>query len=348
MKRKLTLILIAILTVAMLTGCTGVANSAFAGTYWLPQPTESGVKTIYEKLVYTVSSESESELVPKISSAVTGMTFTVEEGSTFTTELYDENGFYVYKTSLKIGGEYIYDGKGHSVTGDYVETETVFKGMEDKFAPVKTTRRVRSTYPQVAGSVADSNFKTVTYTSTIEYGEKDAVFTVSPDEASKPLFLSAQEPITVKKYNKKAFMDNDLMPLLFRNFKQESTLSYTFSVIEDATGIKREIYARPHVMAVQSTESTADNTAIKPITVKDILFDGVLKTVKFNAFGISFSTTGEYAQSFMYAFYANSIEDDYFGDENSSRHYMVKSFRPSIYDSGYTVYTLKSISHDKD
>ena len=72
---------------------------------------------------------------------------------------------------------------------------------------------------------------------------------------------------------------------------------------------------------------------------------------KFNAVGINFQTTGEFAQTYMTAYYANSISDsndeNKKDDENESRHVMIQCYRPMIYSTGYLVYTLHTATFNE-
>ncbi|MBR2336495.1 MAG: hypothetical protein IKA61_00925 [Clostridia bacterium] len=355
MKKKFSLLLALLLSLGTVVGCNKTPNSGFVGTFWLESYT---VKTVqpdfYEKIEYKVSStEKDDKFAPALYDSNDGyLNFYVdEEKSSYVTELYSENGLYVYKTRLVVFGQYTFGQSGvYTVEGDVTETETTFKGMEDGFACVKSVKRVKNVYPVEQAPTTVDDFVTVTADFTVEYTDKSATLTVSAkDEVSKAHLSAVAEPVTVKKYNKKAFIDNELMLLIFRNFKYENTLSYTFNTIETSTGGLKEINGSAYLTSESVSSDVTKQTAIKTIDMEnsiDNLGVGRLPR-KINAFGITLKTTGEFSQSFAYVYYANSIGDDVNDAQNKSRHYMVKCFRPAIYNIGYLVYTLDTVSHTR-
>lgn len=349
MKKKLSLILSGILCAVLLTGCTKLPNSGFAGTYWTQNPIYKQVEeNFYEKIEYTVTSEAEYE-GKKLDSMGNSenLYFAVDSNkSSYVTELYAENGLYVYKTALTLYGEYVFGGESVVVEGDFTETETTFKGMENGFACVKSVKKIKNVLPTSSKPTSKDEFKTISVTITTEYGEKNATHTLTGDEVSKSYFSSLKEPVTVKKYNKKAYIENDLMMLMARNFSYESSLNYVFSTIESATGELTQMQIAPDSKATNNGESADQTTAFKTLDV-NCQIDDVIRTVKFNTFRIKFSTTGEYAQDFTYAYYANTLDNDTKDEHNLSRHYMVKCYRPAIYNTAYMVFTLDKVSHVK-
>ncbi len=347
MIKKLSILLATFFTVTAFSGCSQSMNSGFAGTYWLASPSFTGVDaTCYEKLEYEITCETKTDYAPAISGE-SSLKFSVDHRSSYVTELYSENGLYVYKTTLSIFGEYKY-GEGNTVAvEDFTETETIFKGMADGFAPVKTVKTISNIVPMVANPSDKGDFVPVKATITTEYGAKNAVHTLTASDTVSKKYLSAlNEPVTVRKYNKDKYIDNELMLLLFRNFKYENSLSYTFKSIESATGQLKEIKGSAKLETIQSgQESSTQTTAIKTITVENCNLGNGIYDVNFNAFGVTFATTGEYGQNFAYAYYANSVEDNLTDVNNESRHYLVKLYRPAIYNSCYIVYTLSSATN---
>ncbi|MBQ7373657.1 MAG: hypothetical protein IJW64_03750 [Clostridia bacterium] len=350
MKKKLSLLLTGILCVGLLTGCTKTSNSGFAGTYWLENPANRQVeKGFYEKIEYAVTTEEEYEGKKITNLEQSGLYFDIDENlSSFVTELYEENGLYVYKTTLTMSGDYIFAGESVAVD-DVTQTETVFKGIENGFACVKSVKKIKNTLPTTLNPTSQSQFTVVNATITTEYGEKNATHTLTTnDEKSKAYFSSLKEPLTVKRYNKKAFIENELMMLMARNFSYESSLNYEFSTIESATGELTTITIAPDVdLTTTSSESSSQSTAFKTLSVENCQIDDVIRTVSFNTFRLKFSTTGEYAQDFAYAYYANSLDSDVKDDHNVSRHYLVKCYKPALYNTCYMVYTLDRVTHVK-
>ena len=145
-------------------------------------------------------------------------------------------------------------------------------------------------------------------------------------------------------------MVNELMLLLFRNFSYDnsSSLSYTFNTIDTSTGTIKGINGSARLPQT-TTESTTTQSAIRGITLESCYIDAINYNhsfIKFNCYGVTFKTTGEYSQEFAYAYYADSIDENT-GLKNDPRHYMVKCFRPAIYNIGYFVYTIKTVTHQR-
>ena len=348
MNKKLSLLLTGILCAGLLTGCARTPNSGFAGTYWLQNPTTVQVpETFYEKIEYTVTTENEYEGTKLTNLNEGDLYFNLDSTkSSYVTELKSENGVYVYTTTLTMSGEYIFAGEGYVVENDVTTTKTTFKGFEDGFACIKSEKTIKSTLPTVSSPTSKEQFVTVSATITTEYGEKNATHTLTADEANKAYFSSLSEPRTIKKYNKDAYIENDLMLLLARNFSYEDSLSYAFSTIESATGELTKLQITPDSKSTStSSDSASQSTAFKTLTVQNCQIDGVIRTINFNTFRLKFSTTGEYAQNFTYAYYANSLDSDAKDPSNLSRHYMVKCYKPALYNTQFIVFTLDRVTH---
>ena len=355
MKKKLSLLLAGLLCFGV-TGCNKVPNSGFAGTYWLESHTATNVeKGFYEKIEYDVSfSEAAGDFMPVLYEMYPDyLNFYVDKDhSSYVTELYEENGLYVYHTTLKVSGKYVYGDITYDVEEDVTETISKFKGKADNFACVETKKTIKNVYPVTQHPSLDKDFVTVSAEINVAYDGKDANVSVeAKDEASKNLLATMQEPVTIKKYvtNKKAYMDNELMLLLFRNFSYDksSSLSYTFNTIDTSTGTIKGINGSARLPRT-TTESTTTQSAIRGFEEDcyiDTISDNHMK-IKFNCYGVTFKTTGEYSQEFAYAYYADSIAEN-IGLKNDPRHYMVKCFRPAIYNIGYFVYTIKTVTHQR-
>ena len=351
MKKRTTLLLAGLLSVSMFASCGKVANSAFSGTYWLEEHSAKNVQAdFYERVEYDVAfSEPDDDFMPNLYEMSDDyLNFVVDDNySSYVTELYAENGLYVYHTLLTVVGRYTFGTLSYEVK-DVTETITKFKGAEDNFACVESKKIVSNAYPVTQRPTSDKDFAKVNAEISVTYdGKKAVVTTTAKDEASKSLLATMQKPVTIKKYetNKKKFIDNELMLLLFRNFSYDNTLSYTFNTIDTSDGVLKEINGAARLP--QATTDTTSQSAVRSFTIDSYIDDANYNPapLKMNCFGVVFKTTGEYAQSFAYAYYAESIEGGIPGAR--PRHYMVKCFRPAIYNIGYFVYTIDTVTHSR-
>lgn len=351
MKKKLSLLLSGILCLGLLTSCGSTTNSGYAGTYWLENPIHKQVdESFYEKIEYKVTTEEDCEGTTLTNLNKDALFLSIDSNkSSYVTELYGENGLYVYKTTLTLYGEYIFAGDGYVVDGDVTQTETSFKGYEDGFACVKSVKTIKNTLPVTSTPTSADDFAVVEATITTDYGPKNATHTLTADEKNKSYFNSLVEPVTIKKYNKKSYIENDLIMLMARNFAYEDTLNYTFSSIESATGELTELKIAPFTKTTSngSSDSATSSSAIRTLTVENCQLDGVIRNVNFNTYRLKFSTTGEYAQDFTYAYYAKSLDNDSDDPQNLSRHYMVKCYKPALYNLFYMVFTIDTVTHTR-
>lgn len=355
MKKKLLALLSALIALATLFSCSGIPNSGFAGTYWLEVPSAQAPEGFYERIEYEISSIDKTDFAGALYPVNSNLKFEVDQAkSAFVTELYSEGDGFVYKTTLNLTGTYTYidEANGinftYTVANDVTTTESWFKGREDGFACTKSVQSVVNTLPLSAFPTSESDFTKVIVETETVYGEKDATHTVRSDDPATAILLNANgEPKTVSDYKKNAYIDNALIPLIFRCFKYENNINYTFSSIEISSGELKGSKGSAKLTTETSPDSSTIQTAIKTMDV-DCKIDGDSRmNVSFNTFGVTISTTGEYAQDYMTAYYANSIGNDVLDANNRSRHYMVKCFRPTLYNTCYLVYTISTVSHTR-
>ncbi len=353
MRKKKILVSAACLAAASaiaLTGCSTSQTQTFSGAYWNDNPKNTGIVPVYEKLKYDVdvvakapfsSSEMKNDdlrLVPD------------KSASYYTVELSAEKGADVYtlKTELKMVGKYEFgENKEYKIEGDTVTTETTFKGYADGLAPVKTVKKVRNVVPSSAVPTEEGQFHTVGYTQTIEYGSSVATSVILPDAGSEDYLKGREETIEYKKYNKKTYVDNDMMLFYFRAFEFEDGFSYTFSVI-DAMG-----QSLSSVKCSGLTDSAGKSTAKTPIKVSSYIETSGGTTQKandktFNCYGVKFATQGEYGQTFLYAYYAVNPKGEEGNDkDNANRHRAIAVYQPALYHTGYVSFTLHETSLDR-
>ena len=357
MKKKLFALISVFLCLATcLLGCGAIANSGFAGSYWLEVPSLTKVPDgFYERIEYEISTETKTDFASTLYPVNEKLTFTVDQAkSAFVTELTSADGGYVYKTTLNLSGTYTYidEENGinftYAVDGDVTTTETTFKGFEQGFECVKSTQSSVNTLPLTAYPTGESDFaKLIVQTETV-YGEKDAVHTVKSDDPTTSVLLTNNGvPKTIGDYKKNAYIDNALIPLIFRCFKYDNSLTYAFSTIEISSGELKGSKGSAKLTSQTTTESSTTQTAIKTMTV-DCKIDGDSRMdVSFNTFGLTVATEGEYSQEYLTAYYANSIGNDVLDASNRARHYMIKCYRPMLYNTCYLVYTLSTVTHTK-
>ena len=357
MKRKLTVFLAILLCFTSLTACGKVQTSSFTGSYWLDNySNKTAPDGFYEKLEYEVTTEKvekteDSDYVGTLVSMGT-IKFEIDKvNSSYVTELYTENGNYVYETSLTVNGTYYYgaDGKKEmKIENDVTKTKTVFKDFENGFKVVSSQKQASNVFPASSSPSSEQDFKKVAYESIIEYGAKEAKVTLKTnDPISKEYFTTLSEPVTVKKYNKKAYIESEIMPLIFRSFKYDSSLVYTFNTIENITGTLKEITGKAKTQTQQTTESQgATQKTIVPMTIELCSLDGgkTRNDLDFDVMGVTFSTTGEFAQTFLTAYYETARRNV---TDTKTRHYMVKAYRPMIYNCTYMVYTLHNVYNER-
>lgn len=324
---------------AALAGCSGSSGVGFAGSYWNVEPSQNAVVAVYEKTTYDVSSVTTSEFS---SSELTNadLSFDVDsKRSSYETELSVEDGRYVYKTRLTIYGTYTYaDGKTFSVEGDVTETEVRFGGLDETLAPVKTTRTARNVFPRNVRPSSEEDFVTAGYTATVEYGDSaELVFT--PDEDSVDKFNVGDGVFRFDGYRKKTFFDDSMMVFAFRAMDYARSFSYSFDTLDIGS---RSVKS---VTCASLTSGNSSDPTVTPMTIKAYTENGSLTNDKtFSTYGVKFSTSGTYGQTFRYAYYAANPKDED-GKEagNPNRHRAVKIYQPMIFNAGYLCFTLNEV-----
>ena len=353
MKKKLLALISVLIILATLLGCSASTNSGFAGTYWLPVASLSHEEGFYEKIEYEVSAEATTDYASSLYAINSKLSFTVDSAkSSYVTELKSDGEGFVYSTTLNLSGTYAYvdQEKGinftYYVDGDTTQTKSWFKNRDNGFACTKSIQSTVNTLPLTAYPTMEDDFTKIIVSTETVYGEKDATHTVTSDDPSTAILLNVNgKPITISDYKKDPYIDNALIPLIFRCFKYENTLSYNFGTIEISSGELKGSRGAARLATQTTEESSNTQSAVKTMVI-DCKIDGNSRMgVSFNTFGVSIATTGEYAQEYMTAYYANSIGNDVLDASNQSRHYMVKCYRPMIYNVCYLVYTLSTVTH---
>ena len=139
-------------------------------------------------------------------------------------------------------------------------------------------------------------------------------------------------------------MDNGLMLLLFRNFKYDGALNYSFSTIEPLSGELQSVTGSIYREVTSAKDSSSTNQyTVCPI--KDVKFDSLPGRAyyTFNVVRMDFSTSGTTGQNFMRAYYAESMQGNT-DTKNFTRHLPVMISQPTIFNTGFLVYELSSVS----
>lgn len=348
MKKRIIASCLVALSACAFVGCGNAAvGTKYVGEYWKKDyDNAAAVSSVYERLVYRVSAEG-YEKDWGGSKVENNLVFDIDESrSRYVTELTTnaDNTRYVYKTELTVYGEYRIDDKVLAVIdGDKIVSSTEFYGFQDGFKPVKSEKTVSNTVLEYKDSGA-YEFEKREYRTTAEY---DGTTALSSAEVVDGNFEAAFEErvknvVKIKKYAKNNYIDNELIFLLFRNFKYDSSTSYSFNSIDNVSGELKSVNGS--VMTTSSsTESTQGSVAVVPYTAKDCSLSGgnIGKGDKdFDVCKMSFSTTDKYGQTFAKVFYATAVRSsstsssESAAEVNTVRHVPVVIMQPLLYNLG--------------
>ena len=339
MKKVIAVLTASLLAVFALTGCSKSNSKNFAATYFSKNAETTGTATVSETLTYDVSSYTKLSdtylkgLFPEISVLNEDLSFEVDSSnSNYTTTIYNtEDGKnYVFKSRLSIAGKYVYGSKKteYAVERDVTDITVTFKGIGSKFQPVSVTKTAKNVVPLSTAPSSGKDFVTLDYTYTVAYGSS-AKITVKANDDTTAKYFTAQtrKPTEIKKWNKKDFVENDILYTVFRNFDYSPDFSYAYNTIDAVSG------ALTSASASMIGSATASTTVKLPSNV--YLYSGSYSA--FNAYGVKFATTGKYGKAYAYSYFAKSINN---GGE--TRRVPLIIAQPSIHNTGYLVFTLKS------
>ncbi len=218
--KKLTLLLVLGISVFSMTACSGNSTLALNGYLWFKN-TSTFTPNWTETSVYDVSFVNET---PSKSTfvGVEGYTLSIETG-TFTTTLKsyantEYGNYYVYTTEFTLIGEYVTPKKpdaGYEKLHETYQTVTEFK---DDLTPIRSEKHYASKF---------SNFK---YDYVLTYEGSTA--TAKLKETSFTGEGGGEQTFTFPKYNKKAYIDNDILLLAHRLFNVNKTFSRQFRTVD--------------------------------------------------------------------------------------------------------------------
>lgn len=333
----------------VLTGCSANTKN-FGATYFDKNASDSGVASVNERLTYDVYSfrdedpRGNTDKFGKIAALNEKLTFNVSEQSSYVTTIKTsgDGEYYVFTSTLKVKGAYVYDTDKEYAVDDETVTTVEFKGIGSKFKPISVKRTATNVVPLSVAPTSENDFVRLAYTYTVDYG-KNAVISVSADDEQSKDYFQAQtrKDTVIKKYDKKEFVENDILFTVFRNFDYTSGFSYSFNTIDAISQSLTSVTA-------STVSASTDKSPVTLLKMRDTRLYG-RSVPAFNAVGIKFATTGRYARTFAYCYYANSVNwngetaaEEKTEDGNQTRRVPALIAQPSIHNTGYLVFALKS------
>lgn len=354
MKKVIAVLTASLLAVFALTGCSKSNSKNFAATYFSKNAETTGTATVSETLTYDVSSYTKLSdtylkgLFPEISVLNEDLSFEVDSSnSNYTTTIYNtEDGKnYVFKSRLIIAGKYVYGSKKteYAVERDVTDITVTFKGIGSKFQPVSVTKTAKNVVPLSTAPSSGKDFVMLDYTYTVAYGSS-AKITVKANDDTTAKYFTAQtrKPTEIKKWNKKDFVENDILYTVFRNFDYSPDFSYAYNTIDAVSGALTSASA-------SMIGSAAASTIVKLPSNVNLYGYSFSSFSAFNAYGVKFATTGKYGKAYAYSYFAKSI--NYGGeatdkdDKNVTRRVPLIIAQPSIHNTGYLVFTLHNATN---
>ena len=343
MKKKITAAVLAAMATAVFVGCSSEAVG-YSGAYWNDQPNSQTILPIYEKLTYDVTKVN-GEDIGLSSYKRAGFELKISSGS-YETELFtsDDNSEYIYKTSLKIKGAYIYGNKSYEVD-DYTQTETHFKGISDNLAPISSVKKLKNVTPSALEPQSENDFYEIEAEISVNYsGENaDITSTIKNLKATDENAVT-ERTATIKGYNKQSFIEDDIMIFAFRAFEINGSFSKAFTTLDASAEKVKNVKCEITGLAAAGGK----DVPATPVTLKNVLTDDKLRdTIDFTTYGVTFSTTGGEAQAFRYVYYATNKVSDGVEVDNEHRHRPVRIYQPLIFSSGYLAFDLKTVRTKK-
>ncbi len=328
MKRKYLLIIM-LAAIFALGGCNK-QDLSFSGAYWNSNPQNKSVSAITEELTYKVTTVGKAEF--SSSEASDGeLALVIDSASYYKTKLSVDNGNYVYETTLFITGKYTYGDKEYTLEGDSTYTRTVFKGLEERLAPISSYRKVNNVYPSKEEPTSAEDFKKIAYEMTVNYGDK-AEIKITPASGSEEFFSFTER--AVDGYKSATFFDEDEMIFAIRAMKLTDGCNFDFGTIDGLSGEYRQIRAQDIATTYERDES--GKQPLTPITIANFREGGKLSDKReFSTYGVAFKTVGNYGKIFRYVYYAVNTTES-----NSTRQVPVKIYQPMLYGGKYLCFTL--------
>ncbi len=328
MKKIITLLLILVISVFTLTGC-GETPIGFNAQYWHENIATTDYHLLHEVTEYEVNIVNKT---PSNASEVSNKYFkmVIESGKYVTTLKMqeDENRkpYYYYKTELYLQGKYVFDNEEKPFVND-VSTETTFKTIVNDFMPISTKKQSNKTTTVIETTKGYALYD-FTYNYSINYGEKDANTKYELNAIGEKQTTPIIKETTFSKYNKEAYIDNELLLLLPRTFNYDSGFIKNFTTIDVVT-------QKVQKMMYTSTSNNTSTPDIKTFNLKYRLNGSDVGGEEFKVARVSTVIDDTFSGTPIEAYYAN--------EHSTHRHRMVKCYTALNESLGYLEYTVKSV-----
>lgn len=325
-RKKLTALLATVLSVSVLSACTGVNSKIAFKNYWNENsiiPTTE----IDETLVYDVTFEKSASA---FQSAFT-MQYT---NGTYTTHLVSKTiegkAAYEYTTTLDIDVSYTFGENTTEPMHDRVETKTKFYAVDNALRPHSSEKTVVSHSP--SGNVPTKLEDCYAYTSyTIKTTYNDTCTNGTTTITANPL-TEGQEPTVGApstfeiETDTHSYLDNEQLLLAIRAIPEmTSTSVLVYSPFSKAVqtinlGFTTEETARTFTYSWKGAEASAKTVVCRAVNI-----------------AIDSQNSGE-TQTAYYAKMTNP-------ENNTNRSVMMRLETPIAYSMGKLIYTLKSANY---
>ncbi len=320
MKRIITTVILSIFLAFTLSGC-GKGTLDYSGAYW--HEDSNGFVGYNETNVYNVEVVSTK---PSYSTEVKNdyVKLEIEKGEYITNlkmlKSEEYGNYYSYSTSLNVKGKYVFESSEYAFE-DFVETTTLFKTFSSGFSPISSKKTSSNSTTLVATSTGYDIMK-ASYEFIVEYGEKDATLSRTIVNSSNE---ETKDSVTIKKYAKNNYIDNELLLLMPRAFKYDSAFTKEFSTISAVEQRNLNMYF--------TTANTNNETTVSSFNVSYEL-NGVETSQENSLQAIAFSI------GINDTFKGPNIESYYLIDQSTHKHRMLYCFNTLNDNLGYLKYSL--------
>ncbi len=231
--KKLLAVILSLALALSLSACSVTANY-FGGSGWLENPNNTGVSSVLEECVYSVTHTAGEQ---------TNFTYSFDNGeykTKLSSSTYGENNTpcYLFETELQTTATYGFNETSTTVN-DSVKTKVYFLSINDKLKTLYSLREVVVSTPELK----EDTYLLASYEYKIEqtYTENDCVAKFTPIKAENGSFSLEEGETTFKKVFDGLYFDNELMLFAPRALKLSSTASINFNAIDVLSKANRKM-----------------------------------------------------------------------------------------------------------